>query len=95
MDIPSPLLIAVVLYAAVNLLAFLVFAGDKLRAKAGSRRRSERLLLFISLFGPFGALLAMMGFRHKTRHVKFLLVLVFAILHLLLIILTARAAGRQ
>lgn len=86
MDFPS-LLIPVIIYAGLNILAFAVFTHDKLKAKVKMGRRSENSLLLLAALGPFGALTAMMGFRHKTRHMKFFLVPVFALLHVVLILL--------
>jgi uncharacterized membrane protein YsdA (DUF1294 family) len=70
----------------MNILAFIVFAYDKLKSKVNQGRISEFSLLLIAAFGPFGALVVMGVFRHKTRHVKFILVPVFCILHLFLVI---------
>lgn len=82
----NPPLLAVILYAGTNLLAFLAFLLDKIRAKRNGWRIQETTLLLIAAFGPFGALAAMLLFRHKTRHAKFTLVWLFLALHLLLII---------
>jgi uncharacterized membrane protein YsdA (DUF1294 family) len=85
MDIPS-LPVFIIIYLGLNILTFAVFTHDKFRAKVRMGRISEKVLLLLSALGPFGALSAMMGFRHKTRHVKFFLVPVFAVLHGVLII---------
>ena len=85
MDFPYPL-VPVIIYCSMNILAFMVFTYDKLKSKINRARISELSLLFIAAFGPFGALVAMGVFRHKIRHVKFILVPVFAILHLFLAI---------
>jgi len=84
MDIAS-IQAPVLLYAGLNILAFAAFAGDKLAAKAGTVRSSEILLLFLAAPGPFGAVIAMALFRHKTRHLKFLLVPVFLLVHIVLL----------
>jgi uncharacterized membrane protein YsdA (DUF1294 family) len=85
MDFPFPLVL-VIIYSSLNLLAFAVFSYDKLKAKVRLGRNSENHLLFVAALGPFGALVAMGVFRHKIRHVKFILVSVFCILQLFLII---------
>jgi uncharacterized membrane protein YsdA (DUF1294 family) len=85
MDILS-LPVPVILYAGLNILAFVVFTGDKFRAKVMMGRRSETSLLLVAALGPPGALLAMIVFRHKIHHVKFILVPVFFILHLILFV---------
>jgi uncharacterized membrane protein YsdA (DUF1294 family) len=85
MDVPLPL-VPVTIYTGLNILAFAVFTLDKLNAKVRMGRCPEYVLLLLSVLGPFGALTAMIGFRHKTRHVKFFLVPAFALLHLLLFV---------
>jgi len=55
-----------------SLLAFILCGADKRRAKLGRWRVSEATLLFIGLLGGcFGLLLGMRVFRHKTKHLKF------------------------
>ena len=72
--------------AALSLVTFAVYGVDKFKAKRGSRRISEQTLLLLSFVGgAVGALMAMLLFRHKTRHKKFTLcVPLFLIIHLLL-----------
>jgi uncharacterized membrane protein YsdA (DUF1294 family) len=90
----SSLLIPVIIYVCLNILAFAVFTFDKLMAKVKMGRISENSLLLLAALGPFGALTAMMGFRHKIRHVKFFLVPVLLILHMLLVVwLWSHVAG--
>ncbi|NMB78888.1 MAG: DUF1294 domain-containing protein [Methanomicrobiales archaeon] len=74
-------LIICILYAVLNILACGAFAFDKLRAKSGAWRIPESTLLSLAALGPFGAVVAMNLFRHKTRHGKFLLVYLFCLLH--------------
>jgi uncharacterized membrane protein YsdA (DUF1294 family) len=58
--------------AAVNLFAFLLYGVDKAKAKKGAWRIPEAtLLLAAALGGSLGALLGMELFRHKTKHLKF------------------------
>ena len=73
-------------YAAINLIAAAAFIADKHFAAARRRRVPERLLLLLAFIGGgAGAFFAMTVFRHKTRHLKFmLLVPLFIILHLAL-----------
>jgi uncharacterized membrane protein YsdA (DUF1294 family) len=74
-----------IIYALVNLAAFIVFYLDKRAAVRGERRISERTLLIIALLGPLGALGSMRMFHHKTRKTKFLLTYLFLALHLSII----------
>jgi uncharacterized membrane protein YsdA (DUF1294 family) len=85
MAFPLPTL-PVIIYISLNVLVFALFAIDKLIAKVHAWRIPEIFLLFFAGIGPFGALAAMMGFRHKNRQVKFYLVPFFAILHGVLIL---------
>ena len=58
--------------AAVNLFAFLLYGVDKAKAKKGAWRIPEAtLLLAAALGGSLGALLGMELFCHKTKHLKF------------------------
>jgi len=84
MDVPSTQ-IPVLLYSGLNILALAAFTADKLGAKTGTIRSPESLLLFLAALGPFGAIIAMVLFRHKTRHLKFLLVPVFLIVHIVIL----------
>jgi uncharacterized membrane protein YsdA (DUF1294 family) len=56
------------LFALINLITFLLFSVDKLRAGAGSGRVSEGALLTWALCGgSIGAYAGRALFRHKTR----------------------------
>jgi uncharacterized membrane protein YsdA (DUF1294 family) len=69
----------------VNSIAMTIFGIDKLKSKKGGGRIPESKLLWIALFGPFGACAGMLLFRHKTRKIKFLLVPIFLLIQVLLI----------
>jgi uncharacterized membrane protein YsdA (DUF1294 family) len=86
MNIPLPFLYGII-YTGLNVLVFATFGYDKRKARMNSWRTPENVLLILAALGPFGALIAMVGFRHKTRHVKFFLVPVFALLHVALFLL--------
>ena len=61
--------IALLLFAILSLLAFILYGADKRRARQGLWRISEKTLLLTSfLGGALGGLAAMQLFRHKTRH---------------------------
>lgn len=58
--------------AALNLIAFAVFAADKRAAAAGRRRTPEATLLGLAaLGGGLGAVTAQRLLRHKTRKQPF------------------------
>lgn len=54
--------------AAMSVVAWIMFATDKIRAVCGKRRISESMLLLPGvLLGAFGSLFGMVLFNHKTR----------------------------
>ncbi len=56
----------------VNVVTFLVYGVDKLKAKRSWWRISENALIALALIGgSIGALLGMYLWRHKTQHKKF------------------------
>ena len=56
----------------INLVTFVVYADDKRRARSHSWRTSESMLVMLAIIGgSLGALLAMLLYRHKTRHKQF------------------------
>ena len=68
----KPTTILLIIFAAWNLIVFLVYGLDKLKAKAEKWRISEKALILMALFfGGTGALLGMGVFHHKTQHKKF------------------------
>jgi uncharacterized membrane protein YsdA (DUF1294 family) len=83
----SLILVVAGAYLFVNVTALLMFLMDKLSARKGTQRISEKNLLTMALFGPFGAWAGMRAFRHKTRKPLFKLVPLFVVLHLVLLFL--------
>jgi len=56
----------------INIVTFLVYGIDKIKAKQGSWRISEVSLLILAVIGGcIGALLGMKIWHHKTMHKKF------------------------
>ena len=56
----------------INILTFVCYGLDKLKAKSNARRISERALLLLALVGgSVGAWLGMLVWRHKTKHAMF------------------------
>lgn len=63
-----------VYFLEINVVALLLCAVDKVRARAGKWRVPEgTLMLSAALGGAAGLLLAMLLLRHKTLHKKFTL----------------------
>lgn len=83
MDIVYVIILA---YVFLNVVSLALFGLDKYKAKRNKFRISEKTLLIISLFGPFGAIIGMKKFRHKTQKSLFKIIYVFAFLHLIVLI---------
>lgn len=66
----SELLKAVLIYiAAASLITFFAYGIDKLKAKKGAWRISEKALLGLGfLGGAVGGLIGMKVWHHKTKH---------------------------
>lgn len=59
-----------------NIAVFLVYGYDKVMAIKNRWRVSEKTLLVCAfLFGGLGAYIGMIGFRHKTKHIHFKILL--------------------
>lgn len=58
-----------IILITISFVTLVLYGADKLKAKAGAWRIPERVLLGFSFFGgAAGGALAMLLFRHKTRH---------------------------
>jgi uncharacterized membrane protein YsdA (DUF1294 family) len=78
MDMRKYILIAIALW---NLTVLFMYAMDKYRAKSGGWRVPERTLIVCALcLGGIGAAAGMGLLRHKTRHLKFRVVIHFSLL---------------
>ena len=58
-------------YMSFNVVVFVVFARDKIKAMKKRYRISERVLLSLMVLAPFGGVLGVYGIRHKIRKVQF------------------------
>jgi uncharacterized membrane protein YsdA (DUF1294 family) len=59
-----------------NIITFVLYGADKFLAKRQKKRISETTLISCAfLMGAIGATLGMVMFRHKTRRVKFKLLI--------------------
>ena len=73
-------------FVLISLITVIITISDKIKAKKGKRRISEKTLILLGLFG--GALaeyITMKFIRHKTLHKKFMLGLpLIILLHIVL-----------
>lgn len=64
--------IIIIYFTIINILAIGAYGLDKIKAKKGSYRISERMLLILAILGgSVGALMGMQMFHHKTKHMIF------------------------
>jgi len=70
----------IVLFIIFNIISFAVYGIDKLLARAGKKRISERTLLIIAIAGgSVGAVFAQKLFRHKTQKFRYILWIILVI----------------
>lgn len=76
-------------YFGINIFCFLLFYIDKRRAVQHQYRISEFMLFFCSfLGGAIGSYLSMKQFHHKTKKLRFqILIPLFLIFHLLILLI--------
>ncbi len=88
-------LIPIAVLLVMNLVTLIAYVSDKKKAKAGKWRTPEATLVGLAwAFGSIGALVGMYGFRHKTKHTKFILLVPLAfIVHLAFFALTLIATA--
>ena len=72
--------IAIAALIVWNVIVLALYGADKRKARKGKWRTSEATLIVCAfLMGGVGALLAMSLFRHKTKHLKFRLLVPLAV----------------
>ena len=73
--------------AAMSIIAVIMTVYDKLAAKKGRQRISEKALMTQAFFGgAIGMYITMQLIRHKTKHNKFMVGLpIFIIVHIAII----------
>ena len=64
--------IIIVYLVLINLVGFGLYGVDKAKSKGKGRRIPERTLLWVArVGGGLGCWLGMLLFRHKTKHIRF------------------------
>lgn len=71
----------------INIVGFALMGIDKERAKKRKWRIKEKNLFLVAFIGgSFGSILGMHFFRHKTKHMKFLIGMpLILVLHVIII----------
>ena len=72
----------------INILSFVLYGIDKLKAVKKKERISEKTLILIGILGgSIGSLIGMNIFRHKTKKLKFIISLpLILIIHIIVVI---------
>lgn len=74
MEITIPMLIIIGYLFVVNVIGFILMFVDKKRAQNNQWRIKEAtLFLTAAIGGSIGSMLGMKVFRHKTKHLSFLI----------------------
>ena len=59
----------------INVISFFMYYKDKRNSIKKKERIPEKVLLLVSIIGgSLGSLIGMFLFRHKTKHLKFLII---------------------
>lgn len=74
-----------IVYVILNAISFAMYIWDKHKAQTDQWRTKESTLLVAALIAPWGATIGMKTARHKTRKLKFKLVYVFLVIHIILL----------
>ena len=75
----------------MNFISFCLYGADKKKARRDNWRIPEKTLLLSAVFGPYGALIGMKVFHHKTRKRVFAVIVpLLAILWTLLLVFCVR-----
>ena len=65
----------------INIVTFIVYGNDKKKAKQKKWRTSEAELILLAVCGgAYGAYLGMRLFHHKTKHLKFMILVPLSVI---------------
>ncbi len=73
----------------INILTCIMYGVDKMKAISNKRRITEKTLIGMALVGgSLGALIGMQSFRHKTKHLKFKIIIPLCLfIHVVLLLI--------
>ncbi|WP_242860856.1 DUF1294 domain-containing protein [Defluviitalea phaphyphila] len=76
-----------IFFILINFITSIVFGLDKRKAIKNKWRISEKKLIFLSFFAPLGALIGMRIFHHKTKKLKFnILIPLFLVIQMCILV---------
>jgi uncharacterized membrane protein YsdA (DUF1294 family) len=78
--------IIILLFAVLNVIVLAMYGIDKYNAFKGKWRTPEKTLIGAGAIAPWGAIIGMNLFNHKTRKAKFKVVYLFAVTHIAIIL---------
>lgn len=78
--------IIILLFAVLNVIVLAMYGIDKYKAIKGKWRTPEKTLIGAGAIAPWGAIIGMNLFNHKTRKAKFKVVYLFAVIHIAIIL---------
>ncbi|MDF2672442.1 MAG: hypothetical protein K0R09_707 [Clostridiales bacterium] len=74
-------------FVIINVISFITMYADKKRAEAHKWRVPEaRLFILAAVLGSIGVLAGMKVFRHKTKHMKFVIGIPFILIVQIIIV---------
>lgn len=73
----------------INIITFIIYGIDKLKAIKHKQRIREKTLIFLALIGaPLGAYIGMILFHHKTKKKKFTIIIPITLIIWIVILIT-------
>lgn len=73
----------------INIITFIIYGIDKLKAIKHKQRIREKTLIFLALIGaPLGAYMGMILFHHKTKKKKFTILIPIMLITWIVILIT-------
>ncbi len=78
--------IIILLFAVLNVIVLAMYGIDKYKAIKGKWRTPEKTLIGAGAIAPWGAIIGMNLFNHKTRKAKFKVVYLFAVIHIAIVL---------
>ena len=75
-------ILAICIAVVLNVAVFFMYGADKRKAVKKKWRTPESTLVIGGAIAPWGAILGMQVYRHKTQKIKFKLIYIFAAIHI-------------